>query len=300
MKDTRLGRADKNKPGLYENIRAKRERIEAGSGERMRKPGQKGAPAASDFKAAAKTVKPEEKEDMGMRSKYDKMKKGCDCKDGSKGSCKCSKKDMGGMKKSPYADGCGYKEDAFARELDAVISGVKLDGMGVKKLSKPGPDDEDDRDDKKCGASGIADNKKCTKGAGAQAPRSAQGSIRRRALQGVKLGAKIGGGIGAVQGAALGSRFGGPAGAAVGALTGGASGALGGALQGGVVGGIVGAVEKGTNRRANKPAPRVTAPQNNVRVYQGVRPSQTTYALTLKEIDALAAAGKRRRQQQGR
>jgi hypothetical protein len=170
MKDTRLGRADKNKPGLYENIRAKRERIKAGSGEKMRKPGQKGAPSASDFKAAAKTAKPEEKEDMGMRSKYDKMKKGCDCRDGDKGSCKCSKKDMGGMKKSPYADGCGYKEDAFARELDAVIAGVKADSMDVKKISVPGPDDdeEEERDDKKCGASGIADNKKCTKGAGGE------------------------------------------------------------------------------------------------------------------------------------
>jgi len=45
------------KPGLYENIRRKRERIEAGSGEKMRKPGTKGAPTAAAFKAAAKTAK---------------------------------------------------------------------------------------------------------------------------------------------------------------------------------------------------------------------------------------------------
>jgi hypothetical protein len=44
-------------PGLYANIAAKRERIAAGSGERMRKPGTKGAPTASAFKAAAKTAK---------------------------------------------------------------------------------------------------------------------------------------------------------------------------------------------------------------------------------------------------
>jgi len=43
--------------GLYENIHAKRERIAEGSGERMRKPGSKGAPTAGDFKAAAKTAK---------------------------------------------------------------------------------------------------------------------------------------------------------------------------------------------------------------------------------------------------
>lgn len=41
------------KVGLWDNIHAKRERIERGSGEKMRKPGSKGAPTASDFKAAA-------------------------------------------------------------------------------------------------------------------------------------------------------------------------------------------------------------------------------------------------------
>lgn len=45
------------KPGLYSNINAKKERIAAGSKERMRKPGTKGAPTAAAFKAAAKTAK---------------------------------------------------------------------------------------------------------------------------------------------------------------------------------------------------------------------------------------------------
>jgi hypothetical protein len=45
------------KKGLYANINAKRKRIEAGSGEKMRKPGSKGAPTAADFKKAAKTAK---------------------------------------------------------------------------------------------------------------------------------------------------------------------------------------------------------------------------------------------------
>lgn len=45
------------KPGLYANIHAKRERIAAGSGERMRKPGSKGAPTAAAFRASAKTAK---------------------------------------------------------------------------------------------------------------------------------------------------------------------------------------------------------------------------------------------------
>jgi hypothetical protein len=42
---------------LYANIAAKRNRIKAGSGEKMRKVGAKGAPSAKDFKDAAKTAK---------------------------------------------------------------------------------------------------------------------------------------------------------------------------------------------------------------------------------------------------
>jgi hypothetical protein len=45
------------KPGLYANIAAKKARIKAGSGEKMRKVGSKGAPTAQDFKDAAKTAK---------------------------------------------------------------------------------------------------------------------------------------------------------------------------------------------------------------------------------------------------
>lgn len=45
------------KKGLYENIDAKRKRIKAGSGERMKKAGEKGRPSAKDFKQAAKTAK---------------------------------------------------------------------------------------------------------------------------------------------------------------------------------------------------------------------------------------------------
>lgn len=45
------------KPGLYANIHAKRKRIAEGSGEKMRKPGSKGAPTAKQFKQAAKTAK---------------------------------------------------------------------------------------------------------------------------------------------------------------------------------------------------------------------------------------------------
>ena len=45
------------KLGLYANIHAKRERIAAGSGEKMRKPGAAGSPTANAFKESAKTAK---------------------------------------------------------------------------------------------------------------------------------------------------------------------------------------------------------------------------------------------------
>ena len=46
-----------DRPGLYANIKAKKDRIKAGSGEKMRKPGAKGAPTAKNFRNAAKTAK---------------------------------------------------------------------------------------------------------------------------------------------------------------------------------------------------------------------------------------------------
>ena len=45
------------KKGLYANIHAKRNRIKAGSGEKMRKPGTKGAPTAKNFRQSAKTAR---------------------------------------------------------------------------------------------------------------------------------------------------------------------------------------------------------------------------------------------------
>ena len=49
------------KKGLYANIHAKRKRIKAGSGEKMRKKGAKGAPTNKAFKQAAKTAKKRKK-----------------------------------------------------------------------------------------------------------------------------------------------------------------------------------------------------------------------------------------------
>jgi hypothetical protein len=49
--------AEGGKVGLYANINAKRKRIAAGSGEKMRKAGAKGAPTNTDFIESAKTAK---------------------------------------------------------------------------------------------------------------------------------------------------------------------------------------------------------------------------------------------------
>ena len=47
--------------GLWANIHAKKKRIKAGSGEKMRKPGSPGAPTAKAFKKSAKTAKKKKK-----------------------------------------------------------------------------------------------------------------------------------------------------------------------------------------------------------------------------------------------
>ena len=49
--------AEGGKVGLYDNIHAKRKRIAAGSGEKMRKPGAKGAPSFEAFKQSAKNAR---------------------------------------------------------------------------------------------------------------------------------------------------------------------------------------------------------------------------------------------------
>jgi hypothetical protein len=57
------------KSGLYANIHAKRERIKAGSGEKMAKKGAENRPSAQDFKDAAKTAKPSRKEMIASKMK---------------------------------------------------------------------------------------------------------------------------------------------------------------------------------------------------------------------------------------
>tara|TARA_B110000211_G_scaffold74869_1_gene87328 strand:- start:182 stop:436 length:255 start_codon:yes stop_codon:yes gene_type:complete len=70
------------KKGLYANIAAKKARIAAGSKEKMRKVGSKGAPTAASFKKAAKTAKPVAKKAGGIIKKgFHRMADGTIMKD---------------------------------------------------------------------------------------------------------------------------------------------------------------------------------------------------------------------------
>ena len=57
MKDKNIKPKKMAAGGLYENIHKKQARIAAGSGEKMRKVGSKGAPTKADFIKSAKTAK---------------------------------------------------------------------------------------------------------------------------------------------------------------------------------------------------------------------------------------------------
>ncbi len=197
------------KPGLYANINAKRER-----GEKMRKPGEEGAPSEADFKNAAKTAKKkkgQKREDPkgNPAGYYDSNKK--------------KKADMG--RKGPYADGFGKQCtcDAVAEELSGLLI------------------NDGERADKPCGASFIPERAKCSKGRGtgqkkkASKAKTGWANISKRSAQGMSAGRKVGAAVGAVKGfAAMGP---------MGALAGGLGGAIGGTMEGAVIGAGFGAAE---------------------------------------------------------
>ena len=72
------------KKGLWDNIHAKRKRIKAGSGEKMRKPGEEGAPTAQDFKDASEAVSPAQQAAIAIAKKKKEMKEEDPCWTGYK------------------------------------------------------------------------------------------------------------------------------------------------------------------------------------------------------------------------
>ena len=103
------------KPGLYANIHAKQKRIAAGSGERMRKPGSKGAPTAQAFKESAKTAKPMKKGGPSLavgRGEKLPVSKGAGLT--AKGRAKYNR-ETGSHLKAPQPEGVSRKRSFCAR-----------------------------------------------------------------------------------------------------------------------------------------------------------------------------------------
>ena len=104
--------------GLYENIQAKRERIAEGSGEKMRKPGQPGAPTKQAFKESAKTVQKKEGGVSLALGRGEKMpvSKGAGLTE--KGRAKYNR-ETGSNLKAPQPKG-GARRDSFCARMGPV------------------------------------------------------------------------------------------------------------------------------------------------------------------------------------
>lgn len=104
--------------GLYANINAKRERIAEGSGERMRKPGSKGAPTASAFRESAKTVRMKDGGPSLAIGRGEKLpaKKGAGLT--AKGRAKYNR-ETGSHLKAPQPQG-GARRDSFCARMGPV------------------------------------------------------------------------------------------------------------------------------------------------------------------------------------
>lgn len=118
------------KPGLYANINAKRKRIQAGSGETMRKPGSKGAPTADAFKQSAKTAS---HGDRQVKAYGEMIKKASGGKvQTSSDTARKLATEMGGMKKGGRAskmDGGPIQPNEQASKLARGGAGKVRKGM---------------------------------------------------------------------------------------------------------------------------------------------------------------------------
>jgi hypothetical protein len=110
--------------GLYANIHAKQERIAAGSGERMRKPGSAGAPTATAFKESAKTVKKAKGGDVSLsvgRGEKLPTKQGAGLT--AKGRAKYNAA-TGSNLKAPQPQG-GARKDSFCARMSGMAGPMK-------------------------------------------------------------------------------------------------------------------------------------------------------------------------------
>lgn len=130
-----FAKADKMKDGgLYANIHAKRDRIAAGSGEKMRKTGSAGAPTAAAFKQSAKTAK---MKDGGVSLAVGRGEK-LPTKQGAglteKGRAKYNR-ETGSHLKAPQPEG-GSRKDSFCARMSGVVKNAKGDAPRAKASLK--------------------------------------------------------------------------------------------------------------------------------------------------------------------
>jgi len=130
--------ADKGKKfkggGLYDNINAKQERIAEGSGERMRKPGSKGAPTAADFKESAKTAKMKEGGPSLAVGRGEKLSVDKGAGLTAKGRAKYNR-ETGSNLKAPQPQG-GARKDSFCARMSGVVEHSKGDAPRAKASLK--------------------------------------------------------------------------------------------------------------------------------------------------------------------
>lgn len=122
------------KRGLYENINRKRERISEGSGEKMRRVGQEGAPTAKDFRESAKTAKMKEGGPSLAVGRGEKLstKQGAGLT--KKGRDKYNR-ETGSNLKAPQPKG-GSRKDSFCARMSGVVEHAKGDAPRAKASLK--------------------------------------------------------------------------------------------------------------------------------------------------------------------
>jgi hypothetical protein len=122
------------KKGLYANIAAKRQRISEGSGERMRKPGSKGAPTADAFKQSAKTAKLKEGGPSLAVGRGEKLPESKGAGLTAKGRAKYNR-ETGSNLKAPQPQG-GARKDSFCARMSGVVEHSKGDAPRAKASLK--------------------------------------------------------------------------------------------------------------------------------------------------------------------
>ena len=133
-----FAQADKGKAfksgGLYANIHAKQERIKAGSGERMRKVGSKGAPTKEAFIESAKTAKMKKGGVSLAVGRGEKLptKQGAGLT--AKGRAKYNR-ETGSHLKAPQPQG-GARKDSFCARMTGVVNKSKGDAPRAKASLK--------------------------------------------------------------------------------------------------------------------------------------------------------------------